>query len=56
MTYKSCAFVGVNVRPDPILTAAISWTAHPHMMDATPAMLPMVLQSTIDRLIKIAIE
>ena len=44
-TYKICPVVGTNERFDPMLTAAISCTAHPQSIDATLAMLPIVLAS-----------
>ena len=39
----------MKVMPEPMLTAAMSCTAQPQMMDATPAMLPIVLQSATER-------
>lgn len=37
--------MGENVKPDPILAAAIICTAHPQSTDATLPMFPMVLES-----------
>jgi len=35
----------VNVKPDPILAAAMIWTANPQSTEATLAIFPMVLES-----------
>lgn len=48
-THNVWPTVGVNVKPDPILAAAIICTAHPQSTEATLAMLPIVLES-VERL------
>lgn len=45
MTYNVWPVVGMNVKFEPMLTAAISCTAHPQSIEATLAMLPMEFAS-----------
>ena len=39
--------VGVKVRFDPMLTAAIIWTANPQSTEANPPIKPIVLESRV---------
>jgi len=44
-TYNSWAFVAEKLPPEPILTAAITCSAHPQSIDATAEMDPIVFAS-----------
>ena len=46
-TYYSCAVVGLNIKFDPMLTVAMSCTAHPHSVAVIAATKPMVLESVV---------
>ena len=35
----------MNFKPDPMLAAAMIWTANPQSTEATPVIFPMVLES-----------
>lgn len=49
VTHNVCAEVGWNLRFDPILAAAMIWTAHPQSMEAMPPIEPIVFASTISK-------
>lgn len=44
-TYNVCPTVGTNVKPDPMLTAAITWSAQPQAIDVTAVILQIVFIS-----------
>ena len=52
-TYYICAVVGTKVSLLPIEMAAISCTAQPQSMDATPAIRPIELESVWEHWIQV---
>ena len=55
-TYYVCAVVGTKVSLLAIETAAISCTAHPQSIDATPAIKPIEFESAWEQLINVRQE